>query len=77
MDLVAYRKFGWQGMSWIVSGLRIDAELLADTPKREFIAMRRVYKHKAVLAFLAQLEHDVANLKVLRKIKSGKVPGDE
>jgi hypothetical protein len=77
MDLVAYRKLGWQGMSWIVSGLRIDAEHLVDTPKGEFIAMRRVYKHKAVLAFLAQLERDVADLKVLRKIKSGKVPGDE
>ena len=77
MDLVAFRKLAWQGMEWIVSGLRIDAEHLVNVPKREFIAMRRVYKHKAVLAFLAQLETDVADLKAQRKTTKGRDSGDE
>ena len=77
MDLVAFRKLAWQGMDWIVSGLRIDSDLLVAIPQREFIAMRRVYKHKAVLAFLAQLEAEVANLKAQRKVVNGKVSSDE
>ena len=77
MDLVAYKKLAWQGMRWIVSGLRIDAGHLVNTPKREFIAMRRVYKHKAVLAFLAQLVTEVADLKAQRKVTKGKASGYE
>ena len=77
MDLVAYRKLAWQGMNWIVSDLRIDAEHLVDTPKREFMVMRRVYKHKALLAFLTQLEAEVADLKAQRKVAHGRVSRDE
>ena len=77
MDLVAFRKVAWQGMHWIVSGLRIDAEHFVDTPKREFVALRRVYKHKVVLAFLAELETEVADMKVKRKVAKGRVSGDE
>lgn len=77
LDLVAFRKLAWQGLDGIVSGLRIDAAHLMGVPKREFIAMQRVYKHKAVLAFLAQLEAEVADLKAQRKVTKGKVSGDE
>jgi hypothetical protein len=77
MDLVAYKKLAWQGMNWIVSGLRIDAENLVNTPMREFIAMRRVYKHKAALAFLAQIEAEVADMKAQRKVANGRTPSGE
>jgi hypothetical protein len=77
MDLIAFRKIAWQGLGWIVSGLHIDAEHLVEVPKRQFIAMRQVYKHKAVLAFLAQLEAEVAELKAQRKVTKGMASGYE
>lgn len=77
MDMVAVRKIAWQGMSWIVSGLRIDAELLTAVPKREFAGLRQVYKHKAVLAFLSHLEAGVAEMKTQRKTAKGSVSGNE
>jgi predicted transcriptional regulator of viral defense system len=56
LDLVAYRKVDWQGLEWIESGLRIDREHLLAIRKKEFMVLKRVYKHKAVLNFLTQLE---------------------
>jgi predicted transcriptional regulator of viral defense system len=77
MDLAAHRKLAWQGLDWIVSGLRIDAEHLVEVPKREFVAMRRVYKHKAVIAFLMRLDAEVADLKAQRKAVQEGETGDE
>jgi predicted transcriptional regulator of viral defense system len=56
LDLVAYKKIAWQGLEWIESGLRVDREHLLSIRKKDFAALKRVYKHKAVLNFLAQLE---------------------
>jgi len=56
LDLVAHRKIDWQGLEWIENGLRIDREHLLTIRKKEFAALRNVYKHKAVLNFLARLE---------------------
>ena len=67
LDLVAYKKLPWQGLSWIVNGLRIDADHLLEVPLRDFNALRQVYKHKPVQAFLQQLEQEVAALKAQRK----------
>jgi len=60
MDLVAHRKVQWTGLNWITEGLRIDIELLMQTPRQDFEALRRVYKHKAVQAFLNHLEREIA-----------------
>jgi hypothetical protein len=73
MDIVASRKLVWQGLNWIVLSLRIDAEHLVKIPRREFVAVRRVYKHKAALTFLAQLEQSVDALKAKNKRRKEKV----
>ncbi|OAO01591.1 hypothetical protein A8B75_14545 [Sphingomonadales bacterium EhC05] len=67
LDLAAYKKLKWDGIGWVMNGMRIDQDHLVQTPKREFVALRKVYKHKAVLEFLEQLEKEVALLKTYRK----------
>ena len=67
LDLVAYRKISWQGLEWIEHGLRIDREHLLAIRKKDFEALKRVYKHKAVLNFLVQLERAVAEERRLNK----------
>lgn len=71
-DLVALKKYKWQGMGWIVNGMRIDPEYLLQTPRKEFHVLRRVYKHKAVLEFLNQLDQHVAALKAQKKTQKTK-----
>lgn len=56
MDLVAFRKQDWKGLDWLTEGLRIDSEHLHTIGSDEFEGLRQVYKHKAVRAFLDQLE---------------------
>ncbi len=63
IDLAAFQKRPWEGLGWIVEGLRIDLEQLLETPKRDFQALRPVYKHKAARAFLDQLTTAVSDLK--------------
>jgi len=60
LDLAAYRKIDWQGIEWIETGLRIERETLLTIRKKEFAALKGVYKHKIVLHFLAQLENAIA-----------------
>ncbi len=73
LDIVAYKKLAREGIGWITSGMRIDLELLLQIPKKEFFALREVYKHKAVLEFLTGLELEITNLKARRKerVKEG------
>lgn len=59
MDLVALRKVRWQGMDWLVDGLRIDDARLASVRKRDFATLRQVYKHRAARAFLMALEAEI------------------
>ena len=76
LDLVAYRKVGWQGLEWVEHGLRIDREHLLTIRKKDFAALKRIYKHKAVLNFLAQLESALAAERRIRKNASTK-PANE
>jgi predicted transcriptional regulator of viral defense system len=62
LDMVAYRKVHWKGLSWITEGLRIDSDALANAPLEDFAVLRRVYKHKAVLNFIDRLEQDIVLL---------------
>jgi hypothetical protein len=56
LDLVAFRKEPWAGLDWLTQGLRIgEADILA-IKRKEFAAMRPVYRHKAVNDFLKNLE---------------------
>jgi len=56
MDLVCLRKIEWQGLDWIVKGLRIDWESLASVTKAELNTLKQVYKQKKVKTFLMELE---------------------
>lgn len=56
MDLVALRKVEWSGLDWLTSSMRIDDEALMALPEKDFSAVKLVYKHKAVNAFISELE---------------------
>lgn len=60
MDLVALRKRQWEGLDWLTKGMRIDEEVLLALKRKDFTALKPVYKHKAANAFLAELERAVA-----------------
>ncbi len=68
MDLVAYKKVHWQGLGWIVDGLRFEEDDLLETPNEDFDALRHVYKHKATGVFLAQFENGIEVLKAQKPI---------
>jgi len=63
MDLVALRKVEWSGLDWLISGMRIDEDMLLASTRKDFTELKRVYRHKAANAFLAALEDAVAAAK--------------
>lgn len=63
MDIVAYRKQAWVGISWIESGLRIDPSYLLTLRRQDFQALEGVYKHKKAKFFLTKLEAEIFDLK--------------
>lgn len=67
LDLIAFRKLDWKGLGWLTEGLRIDAEHLQTIGPDEFQSLRQVYMHKAVRAFLDQLEQAIATTDNQRK----------
>ncbi|PZU12312.1 MAG: hypothetical protein DI606_09495 [Sphingobium sp.] len=56
MDLVALRKEHWSGLDWLITGMRIDLDRLLSLKRKDFSALRPVYKHKAANDFLHSLE---------------------
>ncbi|GBH28827.1 type IV toxin-antitoxin system AbiEi family antitoxin domain-containing protein [Sphingobium xenophagum] len=56
MDLVALRKERWSGLDWLTTGMRIDEDRLLSLKRKDFSALRPVYKHKAANHFLHSLE---------------------
>ncbi|MCJ8159129.1 hypothetical protein [Sphingomonas sp. LaA6.9] len=56
MDLVALRKERWSGLDWLITGMRIDEDRLLSLKRKDFSALRPVYKHKAANHFLQSLE---------------------
>ena len=56
MDLVALRKVHWSGLGWVIGGLRIDKSRLLQLERKDFVALRPVYKHQATNRFLNALE---------------------
>lgn len=71
MDLVAFRKQGWEGIAWLDNGMRISKAHLLHIRSKDFSALKGVYKHKVVNTFLSQLEQDV------RILKSSEAPTQE
>lgn len=67
LDLVALRKQAWQGLDWLTSGMRIEDAQLFGLKRHDFATLKSVYKHKAVNAFLAQLEDALLSSKTSRQ----------
>lgn len=63
MDLVALRKEHWTGLDWLTMGMRIDEDLLRSLRRRDFAALRPVYRHKAANKFLHSLEGAILTVK--------------
>ena len=56
MDLVALRKVHWSSLDWLITDMRIDEDRLLPLKRKDFAALRSVYKHKAPNDFLHSLE---------------------
>ena len=59
MDLVALRKLDWQGLNWLIEGMRIDAENLRSVTRSEIQSAAQVYKQKRPNEFLRSLAQDL------------------
>jgi len=55
MDLVCLRKKEWQGMDWLIKGMRIDYDYLSTVNSAEIRTLKLVYKQKRVKHFLDEL----------------------
>jgi len=58
-DLVALRKEQWSGLDWLTTGMRIEESQLHALKRKDFAALRPVYKHRAVNEFLQSLERAI------------------
>ena len=67
IDLVALRKELWSGLDWLTRGMRIDEDRLWSLRRKDFSALRRVYRHKAANAFLHSLEDAILTIKSVAK----------
>lgn len=56
LDLVCLKKIEWQGLGWLVDGMRIDMDELKQVTSTELRTLRHVYKYKRVKDFISQLE---------------------
>lgn len=65
MDLVALRKVQWSGLDWLTDGMRIDVDVLLSLSRKDFAAVKQVYKHRAVNSFVAELEEAVVTAKTV------------
>jgi len=61
IDLVCLRKVEWQGIGWLVQGLRIDEDYLHSIPSSDFNKLERVYKQKRVRTFLKLLAEELGH----------------
>jgi len=61
MDLVCLRKAQWQGLGWLIEGLRIDEEHLKSTRQSDLTKLMLVYKQKRVNSFLKSLASELGH----------------
>lgn len=61
MDLVCLRKQEWQGLAWLIEGLRIDLDQLRTITSADIRALGEVYRHKRMHAFLHNLARELGN----------------
>lgn len=61
MDLVCLRKVEWQGVGWLVDGLRIDYEHLRNVSDGDIRMLDAVYSQKRVKSFLHAFARELGN----------------
>jgi predicted transcriptional regulator of viral defense system len=61
MDLVCLRKVEWQGMAWILAGLRIDPDALRSVTSADFRTLELIYKQKRVRTFLKSFARELGH----------------
>ena len=59
MDLVCLRKLSWEGVGWLLEGLRIDRESLAAMTNNDIKILELVYKQKRVKSYLSYLSREL------------------
>ena len=59
MDLVCLKKLSWEGIGWLLEGLRIDPESLASITNNDIKMLKLVYKHKQVKSYLSCLGREL------------------
>lgn len=67
IDLVALRKEHWSSLDWLTMGMRIDENRLRALRRKDFAALRPVYRHKAANEFLYSLEDAILAIKSAAK----------
>jgi predicted transcriptional regulator of viral defense system len=61
MDLVVLRKQEWAGLDWLITGMRIDQEWLWSLRRKDFRALKPVYRHRRARQFLDSFENAVSS----------------
>ena len=61
MDIVCLRKTKWQGLGWLIQGLRIDEEYLKSIMQSDIDTLVLVYKQKRVRSFLKSLAGELGH----------------
>lgn len=59
MDLVCLRKLSWEGMDWLLNGLRIDKDSLNTITENDINILELIYKHKQVKSYLSTLSREL------------------
>jgi hypothetical protein len=59
MDLVAFRKIAWQGLSWLTEGMRIEQENLKAITPEDVESVAHLYKQKLPNHFLSALAREL------------------
>jgi hypothetical protein len=59
LDLVTLRKLRWQGMDWLIEGLRIDEQSVQEVNRTQIEALMGVYKQKTPNSFLTKLAEEL------------------
>ena len=59
MDLVCLRKKEWQGVDWLLEGLRIEFATLQSVSKTDIGILKQVYKQNRVKNFLESLSKEL------------------
>ena len=59
MDLVCLRKSAWQGLAWLIDGMRIEEQSLRSVSRKQILTLGKVYKQKRPIEFLHSLAKEL------------------